>query len=206
PQAVQRALERATRIVAPTEATADRVRALAPHAAPRIRVILEAAEPTFRPSRDPDAARRRALELTHADAPYLLVVGAVAPTKRHQLALVAFAEAAPPPWRLVFVHRQGSRDRLMRLAHRLRVDDRVVWLWRRGREDVAALMQAAGALIQPSVYEGFGLPLIEAMACGCPIVATDIAPFREVTGGAAILVPPDDVERLAAAIRTIVTD
>src|SRR5206468_5440981 len=86
PQAVHRALERATRIVAPTEATADRVRALAPHAAPRIRVILEAAEPTFRPARDPDAARRRASELTHVDAPYLLVVGAVAATKRHHVA------------------------------------------------------------------------------------------------------------------------
>src|SRR5206468_7207971 len=118
----------------------------------------------------------------------------------------AFAEAAPAPWRLVFVHRQGARDGLARLGRRLRVADRIVWLWRSGREEVAALMQAAGALIQPSVYEGFGLPLIEAMACGCPIVATDIPPFREVTGGAAILVPPDDVSSLAAAIRAVVTD
>ena len=94
----------------------------------------------------------------------------------------------------------------MKLARQLRVDDRVVWRWRSGREEVAALMQGAAALIQPSIYEGFGLPLIEAMACGCPIVATDIPPFREVTGGAAILVAPDDVEGLIDAVRQIVTD
>src|SRR5204863_9445998 len=130
---------------------------------------------------------------------------AVAATKRHHVALAAFAQAAPPPWRLVFVHRQGSRTPLMRLARQLHVADRVVWLWRSGRREVATLLQAAGALIQPSVYEGFGLPVIEAMACGCPIIASDIPPFREVTAGAAILAPPDDVARFASALRDIVT-
>jgi len=203
PQAVFRALERATRIIVPTQATADRAIALVPAASPRIRVILEAAESTFAPPADRDAAVRSAAQLTGTDAPYFVVVGAVAATKRHHVALAAFAEAAPPPWRLVFVHRQGSRDRLMRLAQKLRVADRVVWLWRSGRREVATLLQAAGALIQPSVYEGFGLPVIEAMACGCPIIASDIPPFREVTAGAAILAPPDDVARFAAAIREL---
>jgi len=204
PQAVLRALNRATRIIVPTRATADRACALVPPAAPRIRVILEAAESMFHPAVDRDAAAREAARLTGTDDPFFVVVGAVAATKRHHVALAAFAEAAPPPWRLVFVHRQGSRGRLMRLARRLRVDDRVVWLWKSSRAEVATLLQAAGALIQPSLYEGFGLPVIEAMACGCPIVASDIAPFREVTGGAAILAPPDDVPRFAAALREIV--
>jgi glycosyltransferase involved in cell wall biosynthesis len=204
PQAVLRALDRATRVVVPTRATADRACALAPAAASRIRVILEAAESMFHPASDPEAAAREAARLTGTDDPYFVVVGAVAATKRHHIALAAFAEAAPPPWRLVFVHRQGSRGRLMRLARRLRVDDRVIWLWRSSRAEVATLLRAAGALIQPSVYEGFGLPVIEAMACGCPIVASDIAPFREVTGGAAILPPPDDVPRFASALREIV--
>jgi glycosyltransferase involved in cell wall biosynthesis len=203
PQAVWRALERATRIIVPTRATADRAVALVPSAAPRIRVILEAAESTFAPPADRDAAARDAAKLTGTDAPYFVVVGAVAATKRHHVALAAFAQAAPAPWRLVFVHRQGSRDRLMRLARRLGVADRVVWLWRSGRREVATLLQAAGALIQPSVYEGFGLPVIEAMACGCPIIASDIPPFREVTGGAAILVPADDVQKFASAIREV---
>ena len=77
--------------------------------------------------------------------------------------------------------------------------------WPSPRRIRNALNSCPGALIQPSVYEGFGLPVIEAMACGCPIVASDIAPFREVTGGAAILAPPDDVPRFAAALREMET-
>ena len=204
PQSVRLALDRATRIIVPTRATADRACALTPAAATRIRVILEAAESMFRPPSDGQAAAREAARLTGTEEPYFVVVGAVAATKRHHVALAAFAEGAPPPWRLVFVHRQGSRERLMRLARRLRVADRIVWLWRSSRIEVATLLQAAGALIQPSLYEGFGLPVIEAMACGCPIIASEIAPFREVTGGAAILAPPDDVPRFAAAVREIV--
>jgi glycosyltransferase involved in cell wall biosynthesis len=203
PQSVLLALRSATRVIVPTRATADRACVLEPSAAPRIRIVLEAAESMFRPNADADTARREAAALIGTDDPYFIVVGAVAATKRHHIALAAFAEGAPAPWKLVFVHRQGSRRRLMRLARRLHVQDRVVWLWRSSRAEVATLLRAAGALIQPSLYEGFGLPVIEAMACGCPIVASDIAPFREVTGGAAILVPPDDVPRFAAALREI---
>jgi glycosyltransferase involved in cell wall biosynthesis len=76
---------------------------------------------------------------------------------------------------------------------------------RHGRVDVAALIQNAGALVQPSVYEGFGLLVIEAMACGCAVVATDIPPFREIADGAALLVPRDDVGALTAAVRDVVT-
>ncbi len=205
PQAVWRALREATRLIAPTAATADRVRAIAPDAMPRLRVIWEAADSGFQPAPDPDAARRRAAALIGTDAPYLLVVGANSPTKRHHVAIAAFAEGVPPPWRLVLLQRQGSRDRLARLARRLHVEGRIVWLPRAVREDVVTVIQAAGALVQPSVYEGFGLPIIEAMACGCPVVASDIPPFREVTGGAAVLVPPDDVGRLASALGELVT-
>ena len=119
-------------------------------------------------------------------SPYLLVVGANAPTKRQTLALTAFARAVAPPWRLVLLQRRRSRSGLVQLARRLGVADRILWLNTVRREDVVTLLQAAGALIQPSIYEGFGLPVVEAMACACPVVATDIAPFREITAGAAL--------------------
>ena len=166
-------------------------------------MIQLAPDPCFCRPANPDVARTRAAALTGSDAPYLLVVGQNSAAKRHGDAIAAFAAGVPRPWRLVLLQRQGANARLARLARALRVDDRIVWLSSVARGDVATLMQAADGLIQPSAYEGFGLPVVEAMACGCPVVATDIAPFREVTAGAAILVPPEDVGRLAAALTTL---
>jgi glycosyltransferase involved in cell wall biosynthesis len=203
PQAVRRALDRATRLIVTTVATADRVRRVAPNAIARVRVIALAADACFHPAADPDAARRRAASITGSDAPYLLVVGQNSAAKRHRDAIAAVAAGVPRPWRLVLQQRQGASAALTRLARRLHVHDRVVWLPALEHDDVVALMQAAGALVQPSLYEGFGLPVLEAMACGCPVVATDIPPLREVTGGAAVLVPPTDVARLAAALREV---
>ena len=211
PQAVWRALHHATRLIVPTLATADRVRALVPEAGARLHVIWNAPDRCFRPASDPLSARQRVVALTGVTDPYLLVVGADSPTKRHALALAAFAAGAPMPWRLVMLQRPGTYDhlrrlaRLKKLARRLHVEDRVIWLPHVPQDDVAALIQNAGALLQPSVYEGFGLPVIEAMACGCPVVATSIPPFREIADGAAVLVPPDDVGALASAVRDVVT-
>ncbi len=202
-QAVWRALGRASRVIVPSVATADRVRAVAPDSGPRVRVIGNAPDSMFRPACDADAAHRRAATLTGSDAPYLLVVGQNSASKRHADAIAAFASGVPRPWRLVLQQRQGASGALTRLARRLRVEDRVVWLGTVERDDVVALMRGAGALVQPSVYEGFGLPVVEAMACGCPVVAADIPALREVTGGAAMLVPPRDVARLGGALHEV---
>ena len=199
-----RALRHATRLIVTSAATADRVRAVAPDAASRLHVIWLAPDAAFHPPADPGAARARAAAITGSDAPFLLVVGQNSAAKRHADAIAAFAAGAPRPWRLVLLQRQGASARLARLAQTLHVVDRIVWLPSVGQDDVVTLMQAAGALMQPSLYEGFGLPVLEAMACGCPVVASDIAPFREVTGGAAVLAPPGDVAHWAAAIADLI--
>ena len=203
-QAVWRAMHDSTRIIAPTHDTADRICRLAPAAQGRIRVILEAADPCFAPPADMAVARARARALTGSDAPFLLVVGANGATKRHADAVAAFA-AVPPPWRLVLLQRQGAGGRGVVRAERPGLTDRITRLPRVERQDVVALMQAAGGLLQPSLYEGFGLPIIEAMACGCPVVASDIAVFREVTGGAAVFTAPADVDGLGRALARLVS-
>jgi alpha-1,3-rhamnosyl/mannosyltransferase len=81
----------------------------------------------------------------------------------------------------------------------------VVWLQAIEATEIVTLLQCAAALIQPSLYEGFGLPVLEAMACGCPVVASEIAPFREITHGAALLVSPNDSTKLAAALREVIS-
>ena len=197
PQAIRRALREATCLLAPSRATGDRICALAPGAAARLTITPEAADAIFQPPNDRGSAQKWAAHLIGSDAPFLLVVGANTPSKRHELALAAFIRAVPRPWQLVFLQRRKARQGL-------RAAERVVWLEAVTREEVVILMQAAGALVQPSLYEGFGLPVLEAMACGCPVVASDIPPLREVTGGAALLVPPGNVAGLADALRAIV--
>jgi glycosyltransferase involved in cell wall biosynthesis len=100
----------------------------------------------------------------------------------------------------VLVQRRLASRNLARLARQLHVADRIVWLETVARQDLVMLLQAAGGLIQPSVYEGFGLPVLEAMACGCPVVASDIPPLREVTAGTALLFPAGEVAALASAL------
>ena len=205
PQAVRRALRHATRLIVPTAATADRVLAWQPDAGRRLRVIPLAPDTCFQPAADIEAARRRARTLIGCDAPYVLVVGQNNVNKRHAAAMLAFAAAAPPPWRLVLLQRLGRPTRLKRLAVRLSLADRAVWLRNVPRAEVAALMQAAAVLMQPSLYEGFGLPAVEAMASGCPVIASDIPSLREVTGGATLLVAPDDLSALAQSLRELLT-
>ena len=203
-QAVWRALREATQLIAQSQATADQICALVPGASRRLSVIWSAPDGDLGPAKDLAEAKKIAARLTKSEAPYLLVVGANTASKRHDLALAAFAEAVPPPWRLVFVQRRKANAALVRLACSKQVDDRVVWLEEVARVDLVALLQAAEGLVQPSLYEGFGLPVLEAMACGCPVVASDIAPIREVTAGSALLFKVGDQGALSAALRDFV--
>jgi glycosyltransferase involved in cell wall biosynthesis len=203
PDAVWRALRRSTRIITTTVAMADGVAKLWPAARIRTRIVPLAAETAFQPPADPDDARTRAAQLLGTFDPYCLVVGQHTPTKRHIDALHAFAAAGPRGWRLVFLQRQTTLNRLASAARRLQVADRVLWLPCVSRQDLVALLQSAGVLLQPSIYEGFGLPVLEAMACGCPVIASDLPTLREVVGDAGMLTPPGHVERLAAAIRSV---
>ena len=115
---------------------------------------------------------------------------------------------APAPRRptidLVVVGGRGWRDRELRaeIAKRLSTG-RLHTLGYVPERDLVALYGGAEVLAYPSHFEGFGLPVIEAMACGTPVVATDVEALREVSGGAAVLVPLGDEAALADAVATI---
>jgi glycosyltransferase involved in cell wall biosynthesis len=182
---------------------ADTVGRFWPDAVRRTRVVPLAADAAFVPSSDADAVRQRAAALIGTAGPYFLVVGQNSPTKRHADAVRAFAAAAPQSWRLVLVERHTSGRSLITLASRLGTAPAMTVLPTVTHTDLITLLQGAGALVQPSSYEGFGLPVLEAMACGCPVIASDIPTLREVLGGAGLLTPPRDVGRLAGAMRSI---
>ncbi len=185
---ILRALNRATRIVAISEATAWSIHLVAPACRARVRVIHHGVEPRFVPG-----------EATE-DAPYFLVLGQNSPSKNHGAVLDAFAAAdVAANTRLVLLQRLYQRGRfglsvrpeLYRRAQRLGIEGRIDWRSHLDDDDVVRLLQGALALVQFSRFEGFGMPALEALACGTPVIASDIAPLLEVCGGAAVHVPLD---------------
>jgi glycosyltransferase involved in cell wall biosynthesis len=197
------ALQNATRLLAVSNATADRIRAVAPSSASRIRVTRNAAGPQFRAAEDLEAALRRAHEIIGSSEPYYLVVGKNEPYKAHELAVRAFASVAPKNARLVLVQRESTGRGLSLLAEQLGVSQRVRWIPGISQPDLIVLLQAAQALLQPSLIEGFGIPVLEAMASGCPVIASATPSLVEVLGGAGLLAPVGNVAELAAAIERL---
>lgn len=200
---ILRALRRANRIIAASESTADTILKFFPGIRTRLRVIPHGVEKRFCPPEDPAFSRKIAALRIDFDGPYFLVIGQNAPFKNHRMILEAFAAAnLSPGVRLVFVQRLYSDGGLIRRARRLGIGDRVIFLDRIGEEDLVSLLQSALALIQFSLAEGFGMPALEAIACGTPVIASDIPPLVEILDGSGLHVPLDPAS-LAAALRRL---
>jgi len=108
---------------------------------------------------------------------------------------------------LLIVGGRGWLDEPIFAAHaRSGVGDAARFLGSLEEEDLAVLYSHAGLLALPSVYEGFGLPVLEAMACGAPVVSSDAGPLPEVAGDAAVLLKPEDPVAWAAALLDVLTN
>ncbi len=197
---IGRALRRSTAIATVSHASREAIDAWCPSAGERTSVTFPGVSKEFRPLEpDPAPAGRR----------FVLVVGQFAPYKNHEVAVRAFALALQdrPEFDLILVQRMGKGTRgLLRLADELGIGGRVRLLPAIGREELVQLYSSAAALLHPSLCEGFGMPLAEAMACGCPVVASDVSAMPEVTGGAALLANPRDPAAIARALRRVVDD
>lgn len=198
---LQRSLEQATRIVAVSQATANDLRQHFPQCADRIRVVLNGVDPEFVPaSADQIAATRSELQTPNG---YFFYAGTIEPRKNVGLLLDAWAslreqDAQVPPLLLAGPYGWGSK----RLIQRIRglQDCGVRYLGRVQRPQLVRLMQAARVFVYPSLYEGFGLPAAEAMACGVPTVVSSSSSLPEVVGDAGLVVDPHDAEELRGAL------
>jgi glycosyltransferase involved in cell wall biosynthesis len=169
----------------------------------KLRLVYEAIDhDLFKPGAR-DAARAR-LSSYGVTGPYILFVSTLWPYKNCEGLLRAWAIAreALADRQLVIVGR-GDADyvaRLRSLATELGVMSDVIFTGGISLEDTVPFYQAADALVYPSFNETFGLPILEAMACGCPVVTSDTTSMPEVAGGAAILCNPNEPTSIAAAI------
>jgi glycosyltransferase involved in cell wall biosynthesis len=142
------------------------------------------------------------------DGPYLLGLGTVEPRKDLPTLVRAFAALASDlPHRLVLAGLAGwGAGDLAAAVAASGVADRVLVAGYVSEADKAALLTGADVFAYPSRYEGFGLPVVEAMACGSPVVTTTGGSLPEVAGDAATLIEPGDDDALAAAIAKLATD
>jgi glycosyltransferase involved in cell wall biosynthesis len=185
------AIERAARLICPTRAVADDVAALMRVDRDHIEVIAEAPAEAFRPRPAHEVAAAR--ERHDVPEDYLLWVGDLRhPDPRRRIPALVHAPRELP---LVLVGAAGQ------WAHEL--DGGVIVTGEVADDELAALYTGAHALVLPSSEEGFGLPAVEALACGTPVVAADSPALREVLDGLATFVDPGDVAGIVAAAHAV---
>jgi glycosyltransferase involved in cell wall biosynthesis len=147
-------------------------------------------------------------EKYHLPDHFLLWVGGISPLKNIGNLLRAYAQVAGQiPHQLVmagFLRWKFSDD--LQLIDELGLKDRIVFTNYVPPEDIPALYNLADLFVFPSIYEGFGLPILEAMACGCPVITSTTGYAPEVAGGAGLLVNPYRPEEIAEAIRKVLGD
>lgn len=200
---------RADHVITTSEHSRRDIQRLLGIPAERINVIYGAPAPIFRPL-EPESARAVARDKYGIEGRYILFVGTLQPTKNLARLIEAYALArqrARIQQSLVVVGQQGwqYQDIFARISG-LELQDHVIFTGFVPDEDLPALYSGADVFVLPSLYEGFGLPVVEAFACGTPVIASNVASLPEVAGDAAILVNPTNIEGLAQALERVCTD
>ena len=206
------ALHRANRLVTVSEDVRRNIAEAFDYSAESITVISEGPDPIFHPFHDGDGTSsvRRRLQLP-TDVPLILYVGGISPHKNLQGLLRALANI-PRPWHAVLVgdyqHDSfwGCYDELLELRRELELTERVSFTGFVSDEDLLLLYNTATLLVLPSMSEGFGLPVVEAMACGLPVAASDRNSIPEILGDAGIVFDPSVPENMTTTIARLLED
>jgi glycosyltransferase involved in cell wall biosynthesis len=209
---LRRGLIRADRVMAVSMATCRDVEAVLGIPESRMRVVYNAPDPAFHAPGAGEGAIQQVLERYSIRYPFLLYVGRTNPHKNIPRLVEAFAvlrgEISEHPQyrnlRLLIIGDEISRYPALRQAViQSRVEDTVRFLGFVPLDTLRAFYQAASAFVFPSLYEGFGLPPLEAMACGTPVVCSNVNSLPEVVGDAAEIVNPENVFDIARGMREV---
>jgi glycosyltransferase involved in cell wall biosynthesis len=200
---VPRLARRARAILTVSKFSRDRIAEHCRVPADKITVVYNGVDRVFRPQEE--ASIRSCAKRLALPQPYVLCVGSLEPRKNLGRLLAA--------WRLVADrHRDvslvlvGAEGRVFRDAGLAEMPPRVHLTGYLGDDDLPALYGGAEIFLYPSVYEGFGLPVAEAMACGTPVVCSDVTSLPEVAGSAAEFVDPLDVASIAGGLDRLLGD
>jgi glycosyltransferase involved in cell wall biosynthesis len=194
---VPRSVQRADHIIAVSQATKADLIDLCHTPESKITVLYEGVDPIFKPTPDPNIRTKYQL----GSGPYIFSISTIQPRKNYQRLIQALA-ALPIEYSLVIAGGPGwLHEPIYAEADNPAVRGRVKFIGFVPDADLPALYTEAAAFAYPSLYEGFGLPLLEAMACGAPTLTSNVSCLPEVAGGAAVLVDPLRVDSIAEGLK-----
>lgn len=207
---VPRSVQRADHVLADSQATRDDLIALYDTPSEKISVLWSGVDARFHPVTDHAVLSRVHRRHELPAGPYVLSVGTVQPRKNYVRlieALAAMRASEFPELELVIVGGRGwLEDPIYAALDQYGLRNAVHFTGFADDADLPALYTQARVVALPSLYEGFGLPVLEAMACGTPVVTSTVSSLPEVAGDAALMVDPLDVGALVEALRRLLTD
>jgi glycosyltransferase involved in cell wall biosynthesis len=206
---VPRSVKRADLVLADSESTKRDLAELLDVPPEKVRVVYAGVEPRFQPIVDEEQLRvvARRYDL---DPPFILTVGTLEPRKNLQRLFAAYAllrERLAGAPRLVVVGAKGwLTEGIFAALEESGIKEHVQFPGYVADEDLPAVYNLAGLFVFPSLYEGFGIPPLEALACGVPVACSNAPSLPEVVGDAALTFEPTDVEAMADAMLRLLTD
>lgn len=207
---IRRSLARADRIITVSHNTRSDLISYFGHQGRKIEVIHNGIEELFQGELSSGDLERWLQQLGLPKSGYLLFVGNPKPHKNLDRVVQAYARALELhdfPHPLVCVgDRSGIEFKIRQRAEQMGIGDRIVLLGHVAQEALPAIYQGASLFLYPTLYEGFGLPVVEAMASGTPVITSNTSALKEIAAGYAQLVNPLDVDAMAEAIVQCLTD
>lgn len=202
---------KADRVITPLESTKRDVAEFYGVPAEKISVAEEGASDIFRPVDDPELLRETRLRWLGEDRPYVLFVGKMSRRRNIPSLVRAFARVKHEedlPHALLLFGRNVLDHPLEEMAAELGIEDSLVQTDGKvdRHEEVVPVYNAADLYVYPSSYDGFSVTLVEAMACGLPVVTVDRAAMGDIAGGHAVTVDEPEVDQLSEAMRRVLTD
>lgn len=175
----------------------------------KVRVIYPGADESFRPVQDEEGLEQ-VKSRYGIKKDFILTVGVLEPRKNLDRLIRAFDLLLSKDGfdlQMVIVGKKGwAYQPILDLPDHLGLQDRVIFTGYVPEEDLPLLYNGACLFVYPSIYEGFGIPVLEAMACGTPVITSNVSSIPEVAGDAALLVDPYDIQAIAQAIEKLLGD